>query len=386
MKRVTVFSIVIAVIIFICNRAIADDAEFRTTVSRNDKFVGGEFHLDLEIQITSGTTPRTLSSFTVDIYYGSELAAWSSNPAMGWVFGLADGYTMSADKMFGYYRIMVTGGGVNVMGELTPPGDPPGWDATTSWKKIVTLRWTIATATSVNISIDDGTDAAGYFDNYTNAPQGSATDWTVTNQDLGDVSLPVQMTNISAIASRDEGVILTWGTESEVNSTGFHVWRSESREGPYEQVTTSLISGQGNSSTAFEYTFIDRNVQDGIVYWYKIEEVSTAGESQFYGPVSVMGIDMVPTEFGLSQNYPNPFNPETKFEYQLPEDCDVWIQVYSLLGQKVKELVNGKQSAGYYTVNWGGTDDLGRKVPSGIYLLHIRAGNFSEMRKMTIMR
>lgn len=101
---------------------------------------------------------------------------------------------------------------------------------------------------------------------------------------------------------------------------------------------------------------------------------------------SVAEVRLIPTEFGLSQNYPNPFNPETSFEYQLPEATDVSLRVYSLLGKVVKEWVHKNQSEGYYAVKWNGTDVSGRRVPSGIYLLHMQAGSFSEVRKMTIMR
>ncbi len=167
----------------------ADDAEFRTVISQNDESIGGEFHLDLQIRITDGTSPRTLNSLTIDIYYESELTAWADNPATDWAFGSANGYTRSANKNSGYYRILAIGGGVNEdANESASGGSPPGWDVTTDWQTIATLRWTIATVTSINININDETDAAAYFNNYTNAPPGSATPWTVSNQDLTDQS------------------------------------------------------------------------------------------------------------------------------------------------------------------------------------------------------
>ena len=202
----------------------------------------------------------------------------------------------------------------------------------------------------------------------------------------GDVSLPVQMANLSATASREKGIILHWRTESEADCAGFYVWRSETEQGSYNRITTSLIPSEGNSSTATDYTFNDRNVREGTVYWYKIEEVTTEGESKFFGPISVTGINPIPTEFALSQNYPNPFNPETTFEYQLPEECYVSIKVYTLLGQEVRTLIAKSQPAGHWTVKWDGANNSGRKLSSGIYLLRMKAGSYTQIRKMTLTR
>ncbi len=205
------------------------------------------------------------------------------------------------------------------------------------------------------------------------------------SQNFGDTSLPVQMASITATAGQEEGVTLIWLTESETDCAGFHVWRSESEEGEYVRMTTALIPGSGNTSVATEYTYNDRNVQGEVVYWYKIEEISTDGKSTLFGPVSVEVAASLPTQYGLSQNYPNPFNPSTTFQYQLPEMSDVSIEIYSILGQKIKTWQYVNQPAGYYAVNWDGIDGLGRRVASGIYLMQMKAGGYSEMRKMTIM-
>ncbi|MCJ7813357.1 T9SS type A sorting domain-containing protein [bacterium] len=206
------------------------------------------------------------------------------------------------------------------------------------------------------------------------------------NNSGGDVSLPVQMAELTAAANRENGITIAWRTESETNCAGFHVWRSESETGIYTCITTDLIPGQGNQSIAHDYTFIDKFVQNGIVYWYKIEEISTTGENNLFGPISVMGISPIPDTFNLSPNYPNPFNPETAFAYQIPEDCDVSISIYTILGQEIKSWIYKNQEKGYYEVKWDGSDYIGKKVPSGIYLLKMQAVDFSKMIKMTVIR
>ena len=171
-----------------------------------------------------------------------------------------------------------------------------------------------------------------------------------------------------------------------MNSSGFHVWRRDGENGGFRRVTTELIPSQGNSSSAIDYSFSDPNVQEGVTYFYKIQEIDMEGKATFVSEISVQGIQMVPTEFDLSQNYPNPFNPQTTLHYQLAEDSKVSIRVFSLLGEEVGVLVNEKMNAGYYTLVWDGTNKMGQKLASGIHFACVDAENFSKIRKMTIMR
>lgn len=94
----------------------------------------------------------------------------------------------------------------------------------------------------------------------------------------------------------------------------------------------------------------------------------------------------LPTEFALSQNVPNPFNPSTIVEYALPKDAQVNISVYNVLGQQVKTLVNDMQRAGMQSVTWDGTDASGVSVASGVYFYKIRAGDFSDTKKMVMLK
>ena len=98
-----------------------------------------------------------------------------------------------------------------------------------------------------------------------------------------------------------------------------------------------------------------------------------------------------PVKFQLFQNYPNPFNPETSIRYQLPPTgqvaaSTVLLEIYNLLGQKVRTLVKQQQPPGNYTVRWDGRNDLGQQVSSGVYLYRLTAGNFTRVRKMVLLR
>lgn len=94
----------------------------------------------------------------------------------------------------------------------------------------------------------------------------------------------------------------------------------------------------------------------------------------------------MPHVFGLSQNFPNPFHHTTRISYQLPARSCVTLGIYNTAGQVVNILVDQDKDPGYYSVEWDGKDALGRKVPSGAYLSHVKAGEFTETRKLILVR
>ena len=99
----------------------------------------------------------------------------------------------------------------------------------------------------------------------------------------------------------------------------------------------------------------------------------------------------IPNETRLYPNYPNPFNPETWIPYQLAEATEVQIAIYNVKGQRVRELDIGFKRAGIYrdrseAAYWNGRNDSGEPVTSGIYFYTLHAGNFSQTRKMLILK
>ena len=89
--------------------------------------------------------------------------------------------------------------------------------------------------------------------------------------------------------------------------------------------------------------------------------------------------------FELFQNYPNPFNPTTKIKYKLPEINFVTIKVYDILGNEITTLVNDEKPADNYEVEFSATGG-GINLTSGIYLYQIKAGNYSETKKMILLK
>jgi len=92
-----------------------------------------------------------------------------------------------------------------------------------------------------------------------------------------------------------------------------------------------------------------------------------------------------PQAFGL-QNYPNPFNPQTTISYFLPQSSPVRLEVFNLLGQPVRILVDGEQSAGSHSVSWDGTDNQGNPLTSGIYFYRLQSRGHAEVNKMLLLK
>ncbi len=94
----------------------------------------------------------------------------------------------------------------------------------------------------------------------------------------------------------------------------------------------------------------------------------------------------VPEAFNLSQNYPNPFNPQTIIRFALPSDTRVKIEVFNILGQKVKTLLDQHLSAGAKEVSWDGKNSKGVEVGSGIYFYRIQTKEFTDVRRMVLLK
>ena len=94
----------------------------------------------------------------------------------------------------------------------------------------------------------------------------------------------------------------------------------------------------------------------------------------------------VPDVFSLAQNYPNPFNPVTRIGYGIPEQSDVRITIYNLLGEEVATIVDGRMEPGYYFTVWDSRNHRGSLVSAGMYLYQIRADNFVKTRKLILIK
>jgi len=99
----------------------------------------------------------------------------------------------------------------------------------------------------------------------------------------------------------------------------------------------------------------------------------------------------IPSNFRLFQNYPNPGNPSTMIAFETPTRSNIIVKIYNLLGQEVKMLLQQELMPGSYVLHWDGADELGRQLPSGVYIYRLLAytpgnGRFISTKKMLILR
>ena len=96
--------------------------------------------------------------------------------------------------------------------------------------------------------------------------------------------------------------------------------------------------------------------------------------------------NLIPEQYALHQNYPNPFNPTTILRYDLPEDIQVRIMIYDIMGREVRTLMNVNQTAGYHSISWDAKNDIGEGVSAGMYIYMIQAGEFMQTKKMILLK
>jgi hypothetical protein len=137
------------------------------------------------------------------------------------------------------------------------------------------------------------------------------------------------------------------------------------------------------------------NLDLNSTYYWRVKSKTTDGVSSNYSAVGsfttgeVTAVEQeneIPMQFELKQNYPNPFNPTTKIFYSLPQNSQVTIKIYDMLGREVRTLINKVMNAGVHSVDWNADYENGNKVTSGIYMYRINAGNFVSTKKMIFIK
>lgn len=136
-------------------------------------------------------------------------------------------------------------------------------------------------------------------------------------------------------------------------------------------------------------------VENNTYYWRVRGHNNTCGDGPWsaiwnfsFTPTAVSEIEAptLPKEFALGRNYPNPFNPSTRMTLALPRSAHVTLEVYNVVGRKVRRLVDERLSAGFKVVTWDGNDDDGNAVATGVYVYRMTAGEFESSRKMLLLK
>jgi hypothetical protein len=225
--------------------------------------------------------------------------------------------------------------------------------------------WTLFDLTNVSTNTLSGTVTS--FSDFTGGESGA---------------LPVNLLSLTANVLKD-GVQLNWATATETNNYGFEIERKvQNSDENWKKI--GFVGGGGTSNSPKSYKFTDNSPVVGKNY-YRLKQVDTDGSISYSNIVEVEYHTSIPNQFSLSQNYPNPFNPTTTIRYELAKGSDVKIVVYNINGELVKELVNQRQEAGIYEVEFQSVVD-GKQLANGVYFYKLQAGDFTEVRKMILMK
>lgn len=161
------------------------------------------------------------------------------------------------------------------------------------------------------------------------------------------------------------------------------------------------VSYRAQLSTSFDFTNIVRDTSGVIdtsiaippltqstIYFWRVNSTNTLGTSPWTDIwrfrtiiTSVEQVEGIPTEFALKQNYPNPFNPATTIAFSIPEQTQVSLRVYDMLGREVETLVNDIVTPGEYRATFDAS-----KYASGVYIYRLVAGNYAQAKKMQFVK
>jgi len=225
------------------------------------------------------------------------------------------------------------------------------------------------------------------------------TDFTVTVLPINDAPqdfnlvFPTIVDTIQISTDTDETVAFHWEESVDVDSdVDYLTTVTFDYFGPvfsqeYESDTSSI------SINGYEWAVLMTNQNlDRWTFQYSIkasdEEYEVVKEGEFVFQNTSLSVDgnITPLTFNLYQNYPNPFNPITTLKYDLPEGSFVNITVYDMLGNVINNLINMNQNSGSKSVQWDATNNQGEPVSAGVYLYRIQTGDFSQTKKMVLLK
>ncbi len=213
-------------------------------------------------------------------------------------------------------------------------------------------------------------------------PEGSILT-SVKGADLDQLLYPVELSLFSADI-KGNGIELKWITRSETNNAGFYLYRSTSKEGPYELITDQMIAAAGNSTKSNTYSYFDSNAKAGKSCFYKLADIDLDGRITMHGPVEAHTAQ--PDRFVLEQNYPNPFNPQTTISFHVYDEGKCNLSIYNINGQLVRTLVSEHLRPGTYKTTWNGRDNSGLLLPSGVYLYRMKMNDRAQTKKLEFLK
>ena len=198
------------------------------------------------------------------------------------------------------------------------------------------------------------------------------------------------LSGISARIKNDK-IYINWRVTNLRVINYFNIQRLDPKSKEYKTLNkTSRVkfddyyekSNDGNGFKVFKYDYEDDPEVDGV-YFYRIRAFSVGDELLFTSDDIKIGISGL-KNFKLEQNHPNPFNPVTSITYELFDDSYIKLKVFDLIGREVATLVDSKQGAGTYSVEFDANKYS--NLTSGIYFYKLETEKYSEVKKMILTK
>src|SRR4030095_1026330 len=238
------------------------------------------------------------------------------------------------------------------------------WDATTGTMYVITTTLTssqigiLDTVTRVVTGIGDSSSVCKGAISISCAPNGSLFVIDIVNDNLYKVN---KITGVFTMIG-PLGVSINFGQDAQFDVDGMSYWAAYT-SGPQLRII---------DTTTGSSTFVC------VVPGTQAEAIATI-------PSGLTAIEptgtVIPQDYFINQNYPNPFNPSTKIKFGLPENNNVKLTVYDVLGKEVSLLVNEFRQSGTYEIDFDGTN-----LPSGLYFYKLEAGEFTQTKKMLLIK
>ena len=202
--------------------------------------------------------------------------------------------------------------------------------------------------------------------------------WTVGSDGIilhtTNGGVPVELASFTATTNGNE-VLLNWSTATELNNLGFEIQRSIDGK---EFFTVGFVNGHGTTTEQQSYSYADKNLDNGN-YYYRLKQVDYDGSYEYS---DVIEVDYrASSSYLLEQCYPNPFNPTTSIGFGVQTKSNVKIIVLNAIGEEVAVVLNEEREPGFHQVEFNAAN-----LPSGVYFYELKAGEYSSVKKMVLLK
>ena len=238
----------------------------------------------------------------------------------------------------------------------------------------------VVEATTLSDSTSDS-DAMTTFRVVANMDEGNFESEPSSGYSVDNI-VPGMLTGLNAIL--DDGIVnLSWDMSDANDLSHYNIYRGNI---PDFDIDESYFLGESD-----EPIYSDDVTELGE-YYYVVTAVDIhENEGEPSGVVNVTLLSLedlhgLPEEFAIHQNYPNPFNPTTTLRYDIPEDGNVSIFIYDMMGRQIRMLVNRNVSAGYHFIQWDGNNQSGSPVAAGVYIYVLQSENYRGLKKMILLK